>query len=52
MLPATFPAPIVPAADSAPALLWGIVAPGGIVTTFAEALHAHIEQKDEVPAHR
>ncbi|MBH0099425.1 Gfo/Idh/MocA family oxidoreductase [Salinibacterium sp. NSLL150] len=45
VFPTTFPAPIIPAADSVPALRWGIMAPGGIAATFAEAVHAHTEQK-------
>nr|WP_237719743.1 Gfo/Idh/MocA family oxidoreductase [Salinibacterium sp. PAMC 21357] len=45
MFPTTFPAPIIPAADSVPALRWGIMAPGGIAATFAEAVLAHTGQK-------
>ena len=45
MFPTTFPAPIIPAADSVPALRWGILAPGGIAATFAAAVHTHTEQK-------
>ncbi|QYH36649.1 Gfo/Idh/MocA family protein [Salinibacterium sp. M195] len=45
VFPTTFPAPIIPAADSVPALRWGIMAPGGIAATFAEAVQAHTEQK-------
>ncbi|MGV8912970.1 MAG: Gfo/Idh/MocA family protein [Rhodoglobus sp.] len=45
VFPATFPAPIVPAADSVPALRWGIIAPGGIAAIFAEAVQAHTSQK-------
>ncbi|GAA1206400.1 Gfo/Idh/MocA family oxidoreductase [Rhodoglobus aureus] len=45
MFPTTFPAPIVPAADSVPALRWGIIAPGGIAATFAAAVQAHTHQQ-------
>jgi predicted dehydrogenase len=45
LFPTTFPAPIVPAADSVPALRWGILAPGGIAAIFAEAVQAHTNQK-------
>jgi len=45
VFPTTFPAPIIPAADSVPALRWGILAPGGIAATFAAAVHTHTEQK-------
>ncbi|MBH0054494.1 Gfo/Idh/MocA family oxidoreductase [Salinibacterium sp. SWN139] len=45
VFPTTFPAPIIPTADSVPALRWGIMAPGGIAATFAEAVQAHTEQK-------
>ncbi|EAR24296.1 GFO/IDH/MOCA family oxidoreductase [marine actinobacterium PHSC20C1] len=45
LFPTTFPAPIIPTADSAPALRWGIIAPGGIAATFAEAVHTHTAQK-------
>ncbi|WP_307784449.1 MULTISPECIES: Gfo/Idh/MocA family oxidoreductase [unclassified Salinibacterium] len=45
MFPTAFPAPIIPAADSVPALRWGIMAPGGIAATFAAAVQSHTEQK-------
>ncbi|MGV8859054.1 Gfo/Idh/MocA family protein [Rhodoglobus sp.] len=45
LFPTTFPAPIIPPADSVPALRWGILAPGGIAATFAAAVQAHTEQK-------
>jgi len=45
LFPTTFPAPILPAADSVSALRWGILAPGGIAATFAEAVQAHTNQK-------
>ena len=45
VFPTTFPAPIIPAADSVPALRWGIIAPGGIAATFAEAVQTHTAQK-------
>lgn len=45
MYPTTFPTPIIPAADSVPALRWGIMGPGGIAATFAAAVQTHTEQK-------
>lgn len=41
----TFPAPVIPAADSVPSLRWGIIAPGGIAATFAEAVQTHTAQR-------
>lgn len=45
MFPTTFPAPIIPAKDSVPALRWGILAPGGIAATFASAVQTHTAQE-------
>ena len=45
LFPTRFPAPIVPAADSVPALRWGIIAPGGIAATFAAAVKVHTNQR-------
>ncbi|MEW2274674.1 Gfo/Idh/MocA family protein [Streptomyces griseofuscus] len=39
------PGPRTPSPRDAPALRWGVIAPGGIAASFAGALHAHTEQR-------
>ncbi|MFF6983832.1 Gfo/Idh/MocA family protein [Streptomyces sp. NPDC008343] len=39
------PAPRTPDPREAPALGWGVIAPGGIAASFVEALRAHTEQR-------
>lgn len=41
----SLPAPRTPDPMDAPALRWGILAPGGIARTFAEAVHARSTQR-------
>lgn len=42
---AVLPAPRTPRPRDAPALNWGVMAPGGIAASFVEALRAHTEQR-------
>ncbi|MEV5706140.1 Gfo/Idh/MocA family oxidoreductase [Actinoallomurus sp. NPDC052274] len=39
------PAPRTPSPSDAPGLNWGVIAPGGIAASFAQALHTHTEQR-------
>ncbi|MEU6285389.1 Gfo/Idh/MocA family oxidoreductase [Streptomyces sp. NPDC047028] len=41
----TLPAPRTPSPLDAPVLRWGVIAPGGIAATFAEALRTHTAQR-------
>ncbi|WP_214414197.1 Gfo/Idh/MocA family protein [Sphaerisporangium fuscum] len=39
------PAPRTPSPEAAPGLNWGVIAPGGIAASFADALHTHTRQR-------
>lgn len=41
----SLPAPVTPDPKDAPSLRWGILAPGGIATSFAQALLAETDQR-------
>ncbi|MFJ9952644.1 Gfo/Idh/MocA family protein [Kitasatospora sp. NPDC091207] len=43
--PITLPAPRTPSPREAPALNWGVLAPGGIAAAFVEALRTHTGQR-------
>jgi predicted dehydrogenase len=53
MLPTVFPEPqMFTRGSGEPALRWGVIAPGGIATAFAQAMLAHTDQRLEAVASR